>query len=427
MRTLIPAILLTALLMTVPATLAQGTEDYSTDEDSGYDDGPVEVTMYHHVYNLLDKVPMNTQPMDAAVPDIAKGFSFPTAATPAAEAPVSNPNSLYMYNSPGPVHYNTSLREPRFHPERGLAEDLHLSGDPMTVYWYMSADALESTAGEGPFQAGVMPQVTVQATLRLGDDVGGNLDDGQIVAQGQTTMDIMTQPGGGVTEIPITLDNVQMNTIPKDESFNLKIEWWQVNDGGVKYMDRQWNLHSGQDFPNRLVFTVENPIRINYVHPQPIGDRKIAFHTAFVTPFGNYDVDLNKLQFTLTDADGNQITPESLQGPIIVQKSYVHNHHFEPVLATWVWNYRADEAPAGDYTIEVEASNYQGSATASKAATFRIQEQGKAQGFSSSGEEIQALDDNAGEETNDSPLGSMVTLAGALLAASLIAQRRRRD
>ncbi len=426
MRATIATILVGAMLLGTPTTvLAQGTEEYQGDGTSGYDDGPVRVTMYHHVYNLLDKVPMNTQAMDDAAPDLHRGRTGPTAETPAGPAPGSNANYLFMYNSPGPVHYNTSLREPRFHPERGLAEDLHLAGEELTAYWHMSADAAELLTEVQGAQAGVIPQVNVVASLRLGDDIEADLDAGQLVAQGEVTLDIVTPPNGGPMEIEIPMGSPQISTIPADESFNLKIEWHQVDQNGVKIMDRQWNIHTGTEFPNRLEMTIENPIRLNYVHPQPIGERKIAFHTAFVTPYGNYDVDLDELSFEVRDSDGNVINPTSLQGPIVVQKSYVHNHHFEPVLATWVWNYRADDAAAGDYEITVSASNLQNSATAEKTASFTIQERGTAVGFSDAGEEVQPLSQDEEEETNESPIGLapfIVAIVGALAMARL---RRR--
>lgn len=429
MRTSFVTIALVCLMIAVPtAAMAQGTQEYRSDDDPGYDGGPVEIQMYHHVYNLLDKVPMNTQQMDPAVPDIDQGFTFPTVEGAPAEVPVSNDNSMYMYNSPGPVHYNTSLKEPKYHPERGLSYDLKISNDGATVYWHMSASATDTLVGDvAPTDVGAMPEVTVRATVRLGDDVGGNLDDGQIVAQGETTTDIMTglpgQGNGTVTEIAIPL-SIQTQTIPKDESFNLKVEWFQAEEP-VEFMDRQWKLHSGQEYPNRLVWQVENPIRMTYVHPQPIGDRKIAIHTAFNTPFGNYDVDLDNLKFTMKDSDGNTVTPQSLQGPIVVQKSFVHNHHFEPVLGTWVWNYRADDADPGEYTIEVEATNLQGNAKASKTASFFIQEEGKAKVVSSSGEEVEAVEPQS-EEENESPLGFVPMAAAALIAVAVAAHRRRR-
>jgi hypothetical protein len=225
-------------------------------------------------------------------------------------------------------------------------------------------------------------------------------------------------------------------------------------------MDPQWNVHAGTNYPNRLVMTIENPIRIDYVHPQPIGDRKIAFHTAFVTPYGNYDVDLDKLQFEITTGDGQVVTPESLQGPVIIQKTWVHNHHFEPVLATWVWNYRQDGADPGDYQIAVQASNFQGTATAAKAGSFALKPQGvktaksgylthrlvdvaqdaviaefdcgtldgiRVAKLEDAGEVIQPLaEDDEGSNENGSPIGLLPLVLGMGGALAVMAVRRRR-
>lgn len=437
-RTLL-AILLGALMIgTSMATVASAQQQYGPDEieagvNSGYDGGPVEVTMYHHIFNLLDTVPMNTQPMPDAVPDLAQGRTAPTIRTPAGSAPVSNKNHLFMYASGGPVSYNVSLNEPRIHPERGLGYDILLdTSKEIKVYWYMSADAGE-TFTEAPVHTGAMPHLKVTAILRLGDDIGSDLTDGQVVAEGSTTVNLMTPPGGGVTEIPINLGKPQMDRIPADKSYNLQVKWTQVDQGETEFVDRQWNLHTGNEFPNRMLWTVENPIRMNYVHPQPIGERKIAIHSAVITPFGNYDVDLSNISMSITNPDGKEIIRyddsklqkgDNVQGPIIVQKTWKHNSHYEPVLVTWVWNYRQAEAPPGDYTVSVSASNLQGSATAGKTASFTVQEQGGALGRSSSGETIQAQNVSGSGDEKGSPLGLAPVLAG--LAGALAAARYRK-
>lgn len=436
-RQLVAILLGTLMIGTSLATVASAQFEEGETEagvNSGYDGGPVEVTMYHHVYNLLDTVPMNTQPMDPASPDIAQGRTAPTISTPAGEAPISNKNYLFMYNSPGVVHYNTSLKDPRVHPERGLGYDILLGGDEIKAYWYMSADAAE-TLSEPPVHAGAMPELQVKATLRLGDDIGGSLTDGQVVAEGTTTVNLVTPPNGGVTEIPINLGSPKIDRIPAEESFNLQIKWAQVDQGDTEFVDRQWNLHTGTEFPNRMVWSVKNPVRMNYVHPQPIGEDKIAIHTAFVTPMGNYDVDLQNLSMEVTGPDGETVIEydksqlqkgDNVRGPITVQKTYKHNSHHEPVLVTWVWNYRDAEAPPGEYEITATASNLQNSASASKTASFTVEEQGAAQGVSSEGETVQATGANDSEGQNGSPLG-LGPLAVAILGALGLAAYRRRD
>ncbi len=407
--------------------------DFEPGGNTGYDGPPVEVTFYHHLYNLLDTAPMNTQPMDSAAPDISQGRTMPTLMTPQGEAPASNDNNIFLYSSPGPVHYNESIEEPRVHPERGLGYDLLLSGDEPTVYWYMSADALEVLA-ESPQQIGVMPNVEVTATLRLGDDIAGDLSEGEVISQGTTTVDLMSGPEGTpmgmVHEIEIPMEPPSSN-IPAEESFSLEVSWTQLDQGGVTFTDRQWKLHTGEQFPNRMDLTIENPIRMNYVHPQIIGERQIAVHTAFVTPLGNYDVDLNNLTMEVTDSDGETVIRhedgeltqgQNVRGPVIVQKDYGHHAHHEPVLVTWVWDYEAANADPGDYVVEASASNLQNSATAAKSAGFTLSETGEATAVSSEGHEQIGPNE---EEENESPLGAGLVLA-TLLGTVAIAQRRMR-
>lgn len=398
-------------------------------ENTGYDGPPARVTFYHHVYNLLDTVPMNTQPMDVDR-DIAQGRTMPTIQTPAGDATVSNKNNIFMFSSPGPVHYNESLDDPRFHPERGLGEDLLLAGEDPVVYWYMSADATELLVpGQG---VGAMPEVEVTATLRLGDDINSDLTDGEVISQGSTIVDLMTSPAGDamVTEIEIPMESPSTN-IPADESFNLEISWAQIEQGDVTFADRQWKVHTGSEYPNRMELSIENPIRMNYVHPQIIGDRKIAVHTAFSTPMGNYDVDLNNLtmevrndegETVIVHEDGNLVQGESVRGPVVVQRDYGHFAHHEPVLVTWVWDYHAAGADPGDYVVEASASNLQGNAIASKSAGFTLSETGEATAVSSEG----TIETSQAEDTDDAPLGILPVLGGLLGALAVAARRRER-
>lgn len=431
-----------ALMITSPlagfAAAQEDEEHYKNQEvepgvNNGYDGGPVELTLYHHLFNLLDKAPMNTQPMDPDAPDISQGYTFPTAEADAASHPASNPNEIFLYNSPGPVHYNESLDEPRFHPERGLGYDLLLGDKEPTVYWYMSADALETLVAS-PEQVGAMPDVEVTATLRLGDSADPEVDltEGEVVSQGSTTVSIMTTPGGGAQEIEIPMSSPSMDRIPAEESFNLHVEWTQVDENGVEITDRQWKLHSGEQYPNRINLEVENPIRLHYVHPQILGERKVAVHTAFVTPLGNYDVDLEDLTMTVTDEAGNTViehtdgglqTGDNVRGPVIVQKSYGHNAHHDPVLVTWVWDHEAADADPGTYNVEVSSSNLQNSATAQKTAAFTLSEDGVDQAISSEDENVDPAATDG--ESQDSPLGVLPVIA-ALLGALAIARVRRR-
>jgi hypothetical protein len=59
--------------------------------------------------------------------------------------------------------------------------------------------------------------------------------------------------------------------------------------------------------------------------------------------------------------------------------SVAHGGHYKPVNVTWVWDYKADKAPAGDYRVSVTAWNFQHSASSTTSATFRIAKDGTGQ------------------------------------------------
>ncbi|MGH2652315.1 MAG: hypothetical protein ACRDHK_14020, partial [Actinomycetota bacterium] len=254
-------------------------------------------------------------------------------------------------------------------------------------------------------------------------------------AQGSTTLDLQSTPGGPPTEITVDMGTPKIDTIPKDVSYNLKVEWYQVRENNVEFMSKDWALRTGTAYPNRMVWTITNPIRVNYIHPQFIGDRKLVIHAAFNSPFGNYDVDVDQANpqklneaLKVIGPSGAEVKPKNLQGPIIVQKSWIHNHHFEPVLATWVWDYRDDGAPPGDYRVQLAVKNLQGSAVAAKTGGFAVLEGGKAgEAISSAGQTIgpQSADDD-GDGGKGLPL-SPVLLPVALGIAALGLVRRRRS
>jgi len=188
------------LLLVLSAAPAMAQAD-----DSGYAGGPMLETLFGHIYDLLDTVPMNTQPMDPQAPDLARGYSEPTVAP----AHGQQYNRMFWFNSMGPVSYNVSLDRPTIHPEHGLALDIGLdASQDVMVYTYFSVDLLEERhiGYEPDTHLGALPHFTVQATLRVGNDVRKDLTLGDLIAAGETTMDLVTMPGGPqVTEIAINL------------------------------------------------------------------------------------------------------------------------------------------------------------------------------------------------------------------------------
>lgn len=414
-----PSIAALALLAPPGLAGAQASE-------SGYAGGTVDVELYGHIYDLLEAVPMTTHPMHPEAPDLARGYSQPTVAPYYGSAF----NRIHFFNSMGPVGYNVSLKQPRIHPERGLALDLELdTGRDVMVHWFMSADALEvrQLSLEPPVHAGAVPKLTVRAELRLGNDVRKDLRAGDLVAAGQTTVDLVTLPGQAeVTEVVVNLGPPKVDRVPRRQSFNLGVEWFQAEGSGSQVLMPGWNLHTGPQYPNRVIVPVRNPIYLWFVEPQFLDD-KLVVNAAFQSPLGNYDVAPESLQVEIT-GPGN-VRAKSLSQPVLIQQSYTHNEHHVAVLNSWVWDHKADGAPPGLYTATVRGSNLQGSAWAEKSATFRIEDEGKAG---------KALDSEGAEVVTDEQIEELeaderrphrtpaAEAAGALLAVGAAALLRRR-
>ena len=415
----VPALAALALALLAPAALAQAPVGGPAPppEDTGYEGGPVVVPLYGHIYDLLQPVPINTQPMIDL--DLARGFGSPTVT---GVGPLSTPNSLRFYSSPGLVEYNlTQDGLPRHHPERGISYDVLLDASQSVVgHWFMGVKPLDAPqAGQtgGP-EAGLLP-ITVRMTMRVGDDIGANLDAGEVIAQGQTTLDPSAWPvDGEPVEVVVDMGKPLRDRIPGDAAFNVKVEWFNAEapDGSRQVTQRDWVLHTGLRFPNRVEVAVLNPLAIYGVRPTPVGDDRITIHALLNSPFGNYDVDVSTVRLEVQ----GPTTPRSIGAPLVVQRSFEHNHHYEPVEVTWVWPYRADAAAPGTYTVTVTAKNLQGTASVAKTATFVIPESGRAVGYSDAGEVVQAAD--AGEPARTPGPG----LALVLVAAGAGALRARR-
>lgn len=413
-----PALLLAVIALTLPSAAGASVGGRAPPpDDAGYSGGPLVVPLFGHIYDLLQPVPMNTQRM--ASKDLARGFGSPSVT---GAGPLAGQNFMRFYSSPGLVEYNETEKDglPRHHPERGISYDVMLDPSKDIIgHWFMGAKALDvPQAGQtsGP-EAGAMPGFTVRVTMRVGDEVGTNLDAGAIIAQGTS---VLSDPSksidrGEAVEFLVNMGKPKVDRIPGNASFNLKVEWFNAEspDGNMQATQRDWILHTGARYPNRVEVTVLNPLALYSVRPTPVGDDTVSIHAELNSPFGNYDVNTTTLELSV---EGPSI-PTSIGAPLIVQRSYEHNHHYEPVDASWVWKFKDDHAKPGTYKVTVHAKNLQGTASVVKSATFVIPENGRVTGYSDKGDLVQA---QGSAPTKSTPLGGLLWLAAAgVIAAGL--------
>lgn len=420
------ALLLVVVVVSLGAAAAQQGHDMHVGgmapppADTGYTGGPIVVPLYGHIYDLLQPVPINTQPMIDL--DLARGFGTPSVrGVPSAETP----HSLRLYSSPGLVEYNETDENglPRYHPERGISFDVMLDASkPIVGHWYMSAKALDvPQAGQtsGP-EAGTLAGLTVRMTMRLGDDIGGDLDAGEIVAQGTSALDDPSTwiVDGDAVEFVVDMGPPLVPHIPGNESFNVLVEWYNAEtpDGALSYTQRDWILHTGANYANRVEITVLNPLALYSIEPTPVGNDLLTIHAVMNSPFGNYDVDAETVSIAITGPS----TPTRIGDPLVVQRNFEHNHHYAPVEFTWSWPYKEDGAKPGEYKVTVTGQNLQHTATVTKTASFVIPEDGRAVGFSDTGEQVTP------QQAEEAPAETPGLAAAGLVAAAAAALFFRR-
>lgn len=397
---------------------AQTTQGTPPPADTGYAGESVDLELFCHIYDLLQPVPMNTQPMIDI--DVARGFGTPTVTALDAGEGL---NDMYFYSTAGFVEYNVSAQKPRIHPERGVSYDVKLdTAKDVLAYWYMSVKPLDlpqagSPAGGGP-EAGAMPRFTVRMEIRTGNAVGGAPQDGELIAAGETTLAPEQTVVQGPVEFVVNLGKPQRD-IPGTEGFHVWVRWFNADAEATSVTQRDWVLHTGSQYPNRVVLPVLNPLAMYSLRPEPLGE-KIAIHAILNSPLGNYDVDPASLELAI---DGPTKRTGAQLALSIVHLTYAHNHHYEPMKATWVWDPRAEGAPPGDYTVRVKAWNYQHTAFVEKTAKLTL----SADGAATYDDEGQLVNRTSfgGQPDRFAPFPTAALGAVALLAAVAPALRRR--
>lgn len=360
------------------------------------------VTLYMHV-DGIQHFPINTQLPDDRFQDNPRyGPLSHTTSCLGTEENAQTWHTYYGYSTPGYVQYDhVEEGKPRYHKERGISYDVDLdTTSAMTIHWYMETHV--TTSDPDPANPNVVPvvvpQVVAKATLRSGDAIGvgdASLNEGAIIAQGRTEPTTLAGPATASPEVThhevegkhvygfaIPMD-FQGDTITRDDSYNIRIDVFidnpQCDDptfaGGDEYlMANSVRVHTSPGLRPRAELAVMNPLRIEYMHPQFIGD-DLVIHTAMNSAWGNYDVNEGEGGITLEIKGPSPAT--RLVRAAFVQRHHDHHHHQEPVDATWVWPYKEDGAKDGVYTVSLSVTNDQETAKAVGEVRFQI---GKAEG-----------------------------------------------
>ncbi|MHB8632608.1 MAG: hypothetical protein ACYDBQ_01390 [Thermoplasmatota archaeon] len=375
-------------------------------------------TLYFHVIGH-DDMPINTQkPSDTWTAQDALGLGTASSScvppVPGEALTGQEHHTFYGYSSPSIVEYNvTENGRPRTHPERGLSSNAELdTAKPWVTHWYLKTQAVTSDQqpggpGTDPNRAPiVIPNVVVQVTVRTGDGISigdAAYNSGAIIAQGKTDPLTLAGPatdsldkgkvgyegynetGANASQIygfavPMTINSP---LIPKVTGYNVRIDVYMDNGacndpGGAGYlMPNNVRIYSDPNHRPRMELNVLNPLRIESLQPEFHGGR-IRIYGSPNSPWGNYDVDRN-VTWSLQGP-----TPALHASTTLRQSVEEEGYDTLPVQATLTWNYTAEGARLGWYTVVLNVTNLQHSAQAVAFARFNIGT-GQVEGCSATG------------------------------------------
>lgn len=385
-----------ALLLLLPVAAAQPGLDNP--------DEPTAATLWVHLEHFQD-APINTQEPpswyvssnDLGIIQHSQGcVENPVGGTVLTDTQ----HTRYGYVSPGPVEYDTEGL--RYYNDRGLGYDLVIEPDSTpVVHW--SLQTQWTTGAENALlaeAAPVVPNVSVRATLREGDQISvGQVEynTGHLIATG-TSEPATLHPlllgdhphvthaavdGAQIYDFTIPLD-LESNVVVADEGLNLRIDVFMDNPfcnepGADEYIMPDFvRDYSGPDHRPRIDLSVMNPLRIESMGAQIIGD-DVLVHTSVASVWGRYDIMSwdNERAPPTAKVTGPGITDFELE---LVEEgeAYTHSHMATDYAGAtpfaWLWSDAVSQAQAGDHTVEVRIENDQGSAAARGVGIFDVGE-----------------------------------------------------
>ncbi len=419
--------------------------------DNPYESTPT--TMYMHINGFQD-FPINTQkPSDKYAEEVRVGTATHSMCveTPLGTATYRSEHTWYGYSSPSIVEYDVDDGgKPRIHQERGLSFDVELdqSVDPVFKWFLAGAVPFEPPQGTESVHPPI-PNVIVRAIVRQGDEISienAAFNTGEVIAQGQTDpatlagdmtdspfVTVHEREGRYVYEFTIPLE-YERGTIDREESYNIRVDAYideplcqGPNPGDVgDYMMLDYVLvHTSPEFRPRLDWAIMNPLKIEALHPQLVGDM-VAIHTASNSPWGSYDVqgDLPTEPQMVLEIDGPS---EAISVERVKMESNTRGHdkHDQPNMAVWVWNYQADQAKPGIYTFTLRIQNDQQNAEAEAVATFQLGNGGEGEVCSKNVGDDELICESIKTTTTgkESPGVALLPMLAALGAALLVRRR----
>ncbi|MCA1818615.1 MAG: hypothetical protein ABR562_02715 [Thermoplasmatota archaeon] len=242
-------------------------------------------------------------------------------------------------------------RTPRFHPERGLARDIHVQA--ARLHWVIDL----------PDDSHLAVPIRIEAWIRASGSADvAELEAAPIVAHGVAAG--LWLPAG-THEVEVPLDVVEDGAIAKAAGFSLRVD---LHDGKDCASPTEMRIQavSRPGARSRLDLATREGVYVDFVHPQVAGGI-VLVHASANSPFGTSDLHLGDL---IVEGPGVPRNLTKIVAPVS------HEHRGSSAEVTWTWRFHDEGAPEGTYHLSLAAWNLAHTSSAMAQASFTIQGHG---------------------------------------------------
>lgn len=388
-------------------------------------DGPVRVILFAHFWD--DSAFNSFHPLTLASPAQMGSQPFnrgpPTATVNVDPAAVHFRNNRIVFDYAGS---SRSFAFPTTSPEtHGLANTVHVVGDTMWFYWYMSPGGPNTNRGAAPciglyarVETGRFSFSTASTILAEGDLGGGyGASAPADLCKGATL--VSRPPNDDVYEfrIPLTVLEPDIPSIfdGNEGGFTITVVPYQLSvNPSVDLLQPEWRMRGGAQYPPRLVLDITNPLQAGPARLER-DNGFLKMQWAFLSPLGA--ADYNQTSLTV-DIDG-PVHKEGADIQRVVENSTQPLYaDYLPENATWAYDHASSPLPDGDYVARFRVETYQRTFQVSRDELFRV----------SNGKLL--LPDASGKyetEAKETAAPAFSALVLGILCAAGVAAARRRE
>lgn len=316
---------------------------------------------------------INSQSLHHSEADLNRGFNLgPSIVLPNVNGNTTLHMPPYMFvweSTPGFVEFLDGGQ--RIHQEFGLAQDVHLAGDEMILYFYLSPfNVPNHNDRTSPVDVGVMPRVAIDVRVDMGrharvkdETIIAELDTGKDGLLGDSRVDMLMNPDGTIPvyefelHLPLKRHTIEGGYLRGGYVVSIIPYQFRNEDQDVQFSQSDWRIRTGEKYLPRLVVQQQHPLVSKYAWMN-IFREKLFVRWSFISVWGTYDVDPDTLRLDVTGPNG-PLDSKTIED-VRLKFGVDHDTHFVPANQTWAIPFKKAQLPDGDYVATGRVQNLQG-------------------------------------------------------------------